>query len=275
MKECKHCKKEFINGLVLGGHQAWCKKNPNREKNLINSNKDRLGIKLSTEHKKKISEGRLKFLKENPEMVPYKLNHKHKETFPEKYFRNVLKGFVYQFRVSGTLYEIDFANPENKIGIEIDGEQHYVDPSIVNHDIKRTEVLNNLGWRLIRIRWSEYKSLPLEDRKDIISMIMENSFDVEGKIIHYLDIKKMKVEKSRKIQDDKNKGDSERREYLRAERKIIIMESGIDFAEFGWATKVSKIIGTCPQIASRFIRTHMKEFYMEKCHIRKIPKHYR
>lgn len=145
----------------------------------------KFGRKLSEEHKKKISESRKKYLLIHPDKVPYKLNHKHKETAPEKYFKEVLKGFISQYRPEGTLYEIDFANPGLKIGIEIDGEQHYVDDKIVEHDKIRTENLTKLGWKLIRIRWSYFQSLPFEQRQEIVKGLMEHSFDVEGQIIQY------------------------------------------------------------------------------------------
>ena len=39
----------------------------------------------SEETKKKISEIRKKYLSENPDKVPYKLNHSSTESYPEKY----------------------------------------------------------------------------------------------------------------------------------------------------------------------------------------------
>lgn len=46
----------------------------------------------SEETKNKISIIRKKFLTENPDMIPYKLNHKSKgESYPEKYFREWLE----------------------------------------------------------------------------------------------------------------------------------------------------------------------------------------
>ena len=47
--------------------------------------------KLSEETKKKISESRIKYLKENPDKIPYKLNHYSKgESYPEKYFEEIV-----------------------------------------------------------------------------------------------------------------------------------------------------------------------------------------
>lgn len=178
-KICKYCKEEFENGLKLGGHLAWCKENPlYKEKSKATKEKISAvhkGKKLSMEQKEKISEGRKKYLMENPHMVPYKLNHSSKISYPERYFLRVLSGFIFQYKVPGTLYEIDFANPDKKIAIEIDGEQHYVDQKIVDHDIKRDEILKDMGWETIRIRWSDYKSLSLDKREKTILSLMKFS----------------------------------------------------------------------------------------------------
>jgi len=178
-KICKYCQEEFESGLKLGGHQAWCKENPDyKEKSKISKEKLSIhfkGRKLSDEHKKKLSENKKEYLIKNPDKVPYKLNHSSKISYPERYFLSVLKGFDFQYKVPGTLYEIDFANPDKKIAIEIDGEQHYVDQRIIEHDIKRDQTLEDLGWKTIRIRWSHYKSLSLDERKEKVLSLMNFS----------------------------------------------------------------------------------------------------
>lgn len=81
------------------------------------------------ETRNKISKSRQKFLIENPDMIPYKLNHKSKgESYPEKYFRewlekeNISFKQEYQFK----LYSFDFLINE-RIDLEIDGDQHILD----------------------------------------------------------------------------------------------------------------------------------------------------
>ena len=122
-----------------------------------------------------LSERRKQYLSEHPEMVPYLINHHSKQSYPEKYFRelfdndDILKNAISEYKVG--LYSLDFAFPKEKIDIEIDGEQHYVDKRIIKHDIKRNENLSSLGWKCIRIRWKTYKKLSLEKRKDLIDNI--------------------------------------------------------------------------------------------------------
>ena len=115
-------------------------------------------------------------------IVPYKRNHSSKVSYPEKYFMDVFKdlNLIYNYQVGR--YQLDFANPEKKIYIEIDGEQHYVDKKIIKHDLERTKKLNELCWKCLkRIRWSEYEKLDKQNRKifceELINEIKAIQFD--------------------------------------------------------------------------------------------------
>ena len=58
-------------------------------KNIISSKST--NRKHTEETKNKLSEIRKKYLLENPDKVPYLLNHSSKESYPEKYFTEVFK----------------------------------------------------------------------------------------------------------------------------------------------------------------------------------------
>lgn len=136
-----------------------------------------LGKHHTEAEKRHLSEVRKAYLKEHPEKVPYKLNHHSKQSYPERYFEiifnndDILKQFEKEFPVG--LYSLDFAIPNIKFYVEIDGEQHYLDKRIVEHDKIRTENLEKLGWKGFRIRWSEYVKLKLEERQSIIQQIKD------------------------------------------------------------------------------------------------------
>lgn len=125
------------------------------------------GKHLSEEHKRKTSQSMKRFYKEHPELVPYKLHHSSKESYPERYFTKVfykenIQGYTKEYSVSG--YFLDFAFIEDKIDLEIDGSQHYVDLKIIEHDKIRTETLTKLGWTVVRIDWRAWKKLSKEKR---------------------------------------------------------------------------------------------------------------
>lgn len=132
-------------------------------------------IKHTVATKQKLSEIRKKFLANNPDKVPYLTNHSSKQSYPEAYFAEVFKQegleVIPEFKVE--TFQIDFALPLRKFAIEIDGEQHYVDARIVEHDKKRTERLSSLGWKVKRIRWAEYQRLNFDEKKKFVRQFIE------------------------------------------------------------------------------------------------------
>ena len=123
----------------------------------------RLGKHWSDADKKRISEQRKQYLKLHPEKVPYVLNHSSKESFPEQFFRKAFTNegfpkFTQDKYVNG--YFLDFAFDGLYKYIEVDGEQHYLDKKIVEHDILRQKNLSITEWKCVcRIRWSKFQKL--------------------------------------------------------------------------------------------------------------------
>jgi very-short-patch-repair endonuclease len=133
------------------------------------------GRPLTEETKKKLSIARKKFLQENPDKVPYKLNHYSKgQSYPESYFEKWLLNneisFISEQPVS--IYSIDFRIGD--IALEIDGEQHYVDERIVKSNFYRDEYLKSLGIETIRVRWAHYQKLSDEEKKDYLNNLFSN-----------------------------------------------------------------------------------------------------
>ena len=129
---------------------------------------------MTEEIKEKISKSMKKFMEENPDKCPYLQNHYSKgPSYPEKYFSKCFGNkFQSKFRILN--YELDFCDPINKIDIEIDGEQHFSDPRIRDHDKKRNKVLIEMGWSIIRVRWSKFKILNKQDKISVINSIISN-----------------------------------------------------------------------------------------------------
>ena len=137
-------------------------------------NPDKLGHTEAT--KQKLSDIRIKHLKEHPDQVPYLLSHSSKgDSYAEKYFKEVFEkeNIPLQFHKQIGLYELDFYNDGKKIAVEVDGEQHYVDKRIVESDVKRTNYLVGLGWRIYRIRWSKFQMKSYEEKHRIIEEIRQ------------------------------------------------------------------------------------------------------
>lgn len=121
---------------------------------------------------------RREYLLQHPEKVPYILNHHSKgDSYPEKYFKGIFDkyGIEYKQNYYCEGYFLDFAFPNNKTYIEIDGEQHFLDKRIVEHDKIRTQKLKDAGWTCIaRVRWSEYQRLDDDERMMFVYNLLHN-----------------------------------------------------------------------------------------------------
>jgi very-short-patch-repair endonuclease/transposase-like protein len=158
---CDICNKSFIGKMSLSGHKSSCGKSiEERKATKEKIGKIWLGKNHSLESRKKISEGRIKFLMENPDQVPYRLYHKSKGmNFPEKHFADHLRevgihDWKYDFRVS--IYTLDFAFEHKMIDLEIDGSTHELEKVKIK-DKRRTSYLESLGWKVYRIKVKDLK----------------------------------------------------------------------------------------------------------------------
>ena len=115
----------------------------------------------------------IKFLKENPDKIPYLLNHSSEISYPEQYFIELFEkeGIDLQYHKQVGLYQLDFYNDKFKVYVEIDGEQHY-QPKALERDKKREDKLKGKGWDLIcRIRWSEWKRMNEPQQNEVLDFI--------------------------------------------------------------------------------------------------------
>lgn len=114
----------------------------------------------SQETKDKISISRIKYLTEHPDKVPYIINHSSKKSWPEQVFENALNssditGWKYNFR--NGIYQYDFAWPDLKIDVEIDGGTHKLE-KVIAIDERRDKFSNSQGWVVLRFTASKIKS---------------------------------------------------------------------------------------------------------------------
>jgi very-short-patch-repair endonuclease len=156
---CDFCGNIFETGQKLGGHKVNCLLNPKREERLMSLSESGKKRVLTEEHKLKISISRKKYLDENPGKIPYLLNHSSKESYPEKLFREFLEknniiGWKQEYPYKR--YSLDFAFPDKKINIEIDGSTHNIE-SVSNKDKIRDRTLKNDGWIVYRLSTKDVK----------------------------------------------------------------------------------------------------------------------
>lgn len=161
---CQYCKVYFENKNkeAKAIHELHCRLNPNRKPYSME------GSKLTKESKTKISRAIKEKILKGEMQIPYVANHSSKKSYPEEYFTEVFKDLPVQYNYQVGLYRLDFALPDKKLYVEIDGEQHYYDKRIIAHDKERTENLAQLGWKLIsRVRWASYQKLDESTRRAV------------------------------------------------------------------------------------------------------------
>lgn len=112
--------------------------------------------KHTQETKDKLSKIRTEYLIKNPHQIPYRINHSSKESYPEKLFRLQLEKVFPQRKYNWVqeyqngIYSYDFAFPDIKLDIEIDGSLHKTE-KISAIDKKRDIFSTKNGWVVIRL----------------------------------------------------------------------------------------------------------------------------
>lgn len=206
---CKFCGKPCKNANSLRNHERLCKENPSRDEhslkvlsenrnnwnachtawnkgktkeadarvakyaktNSLNhqgENHNWFGRKHTDETKAKIAATQ----KENYRGISrYATVREQRQSYAEDYFDTIFIEAKKQYHVER--FFLDYAWPDVKIYIEIDGEQHYTKEGI-SHDNERTEILKLAGWRLLkRIRWSEFQKLSKAEKENEIYRLMQ------------------------------------------------------------------------------------------------------
>lgn len=193
---CSFCGKEITStksGITF--HENRCKENPNRKhhtgnkgatightawnKGLTSETDERVkkaaktrreryengmydltGHKWTDEQKHEISVKRKQYLLEHPDEHVWKRNSKFISK-PCEYLKK-------QFQENGIYYEeeftpfndfnyaVDIAWPETKIGIEVNGNQHYNnDGTLKDYYLKRHQLFESRGWNLLELHYTK------------------------------------------------------------------------------------------------------------------------
>lgn len=237
---CPYCNRIFKNSSGLGLHKRYCSENPNK---LI-----RKGHKTSEETKKKLSLA-LKNAYKNKSI--WRTSIEKRKSYAEQYFDNIFPEAEQNYHVDR--FFLDLAWVDKKCYLEVDGEQHYENNELRERDVKRGEILKNLGWTLIcRVRWSLFSKLLIDEKIKIINQIKDTIISIEPKEIEV----EYSVENNIK----------EITEFKKRRNDLweIIQNSNIDFSKFGWVKKVSKLFGISENRAGEYIKRNYTDFY-ETC----------
>lgn len=252
--KCPYCNKICGNRGALIRHINSCYKNPNVE--ISNSRRLRLeqqyrkehnikfwkGKKLTEEHKQKIREGYYRWMNQHRDEF---LNYSRGQSKACEHFKDILRknniSFIEEYapywKERG--FRLDIAFPNEKIGIEINGTQHYNSNGELNEEsVEKQKFFEDRGWKIIQVYYQDsYKErpnclndilkLPIRDKNYI-----QKDFDIRLKKQEELLIKKQ--QHLQKLIEIKNR-------YIELFEDLI-NNSGIDFSKFGWSGLAKKYL---------------------------------
>lgn len=289
MKNCPHCSLDLFNTFPtsnIANHIRWCIENPNRIKPTIkikvcpecNNEHGNRGkycsekcssVQISKpETRKKISDRRKKFLKENPDKHPWKKDTKKISEPCEKlkeYLRNKNISFVEEWQpLENRFYSIDIAFPDIKFGIEVNGNQHYNrDGTLTNYYQERHDLIEKEGWKLLELHYSSCYNTNLLD--SILQFGKQPDYTDYFKLKELKEIEKNKNKPLKRGEKIKRKTDIKWESY-----KSVVLESNIDFSKFGWVKAVALLLNIKDQKVCNWMRRYLPEFYEKTCFKRKI-----
>lgn len=133
------------------------------------------GLKMTDESRKKISDAKKKLYRDYPEKHNWKSDKKFMSK-PCEEFKRVLDDenikYVPEFTpLKDRFFSIDIAFPESKIGIEINGNQHYnKDGTLKKYYSERHQLIESSGWRIYEVHFS------ICYNKDVVLELIGNIF---------------------------------------------------------------------------------------------------
>jgi len=157
---------------------------------------------LTKETKLVMSEKRKEWIRNNPDKHPWRNHNKFKSVPCEKvkeWLVNNKIQFISEMEIEcadNHTYSIDIAFPERKIGLEINGNQHYNrDGTLKPYYQQRENLIKELGWQLVQIHYSLCFNLAK------IQNIVENV--LAGKNEEFFNYKEYFEEKAKREQEKK------------------------------------------------------------------------
>lgn len=245
---CPYCdmRRDTILKYVAVRHEKICKKNPNHI--------EVKGHKHNEEAKKRISEGRKRFLAEHPEVHPWK-KHSRFVSVPCEEFKAYLKEKGYTFEeevevVPNRHFSVDICFPDLMLVFEINGNQHYGDDmELLPYYQERHDLIEFLGWKVIEVPYNQSYNEEFRlrvcrqlDAKLSSKQSSESVWEFESPHPYIKTLKERKA----KVEEEKLRKQEERKSSWNDElnrRKELILNSGIDITKFGWVGKVVEVTG--------------------------------
>lgn len=262
---CKYCNKEitFWNASLLSTHEKRCLKNPNRI--------PYKGHKISEETRKKVSEAMKKAHAEG-RAGSFPSRKDNAMSYPEKWFvgvaeREGITGYVRELKFHR--FFLDFAWPEKKFCIEIDGDQHQRFEDRKRNDLEKDRLLKEEGWTELRVSWSWV----CKNAQRFIDAVKNNLSSLEDLEVNKLSLSYIGVKEERKLMLQKKRDEAKKNGTLASDghlsgnklsfeewdrRKELIEKANVDLTKFGCVTELVRKTG----LTKRQVENTLKHFSM-------------
>lgn len=219
------------------------------------------------ESRRRISAGRKKWLAENPDRHPWK-NHKKFHSVPCEIFKKELsaQGLLFESEltpVPGRYFSLDIAFPTKRIGVEINGNQHYnADKTLKKYYQDRHDLIVAEGWQVLELHYSI--AFQKEKLAEAVQALKDCIDKVEFEYEFYLPTRKVRLRKRelKQKEPDFEQGHQVGMGALSPERlgyyRTKLQE--VDVSKKGFITRAAKAIGVSGQQVRRVIKNHLPEF---------------
>ena len=281
MPKCEFCGKYMTRNFYR--HVSTCIKNPNAT--LSNTGKikaeresrrnsdgtlKRLVFRHSEDSKKRISESRKKWMSENKDKHVWRKNSKFVSEPCEnlkKYLLSKGINFVEEYEpFNDNSFCIDIAWPDIKVGIEVNGNQHYNrDGSLKKYYSDRHKLFEERGWKIFELHYTKCYNISIDDLHDILSLSIYDKNYV-GQYFSRQEKRQQKKDNIRKKREEKHlQTEKKKHELYIKNRNILIsltINSGINFSRH-WSSKAKEYLSSRNELFDINIFRAFKKYYPE------------
>lgn len=273
---CQYCGKEVGNKGCLVRHEQRCKLNPNyiptnKQQERINKKLNKQPRKYDDAFKEKLSKARKKWLSENKDKHVWKRQTKFISVPCENVKQFLIENkisFVPEYSPFNDFhYAIDIAFPNKKIGIEINGNQHYnKNGELSEYYQKRHDLFTERGWHLIEIHYSLCFDTSNSFFKKLLSFdIFNDDYTLLNQEIILKNVKKQNEKKLKEIQQEQEREIKEKEQFNKRREILInaINALNIDYTKYGWNSKLYKYLEENDKLFNKHILDMLRKYYPE------------
>lgn len=232
---CRYCNKQlYTSKSGFASHEKYCINNPQRLENIEKV--------YTNELRNRISEQRKSYIKAH-NGIWWNSRSNCKRSYAEEWVLKILRNdvkdqnFIEEFHLGK--WFMDFAWPNKKIYLEVDGEQHNWNER-KKSDQEKDDFYKSLGWKVLRLPWKYVCNNTAEAIKNIIDFV-DKSLIVD---INWVDPNIIKKQQKQNLVCNgqvnvlgiPHSGIVSIEEW--ENRKNLIINSGVDLTKFGWISKV-------------------------------------